>query len=72
MMRADGGEPQLQDVCTNDSDRMILRNIIYTIWALHRSSGGGSNSSSSSSSHHHYLVCPSPCVCFYASLYSFL
>lgn len=35
-----GGEPDFSDICTNDSDRMILRNIVYTIWAMNRNGGG--------------------------------
>jgi hypothetical protein len=51
-MRVDGAEPQLQDVCSNESDRVILRNIIYTVWAMHR--GGVSGNS--------YMVSTAPHV----------
>jgi hypothetical protein len=35
-----GGELDLSSVCTNDSDRMILRNLVYTIWATNKHGGG--------------------------------
>ena len=31
-----GGEPNFTGVCSNESDRMILRNIVYTIWAMNK------------------------------------
>ncbi len=34
-------EPDLSNVCKNDSDRMNLRNLLYTIWAIHRHGGAG-------------------------------
>ena len=29
-------EPDLSYVCKNESDRMNLRNLIYTVWAINR------------------------------------
>lgn len=39
-----GNEPEFADVCANESDRMILRNIVYTIWAMNKSSNESSSS----------------------------
>jgi hypothetical protein len=44
-----GNEPDLSFVCTNESDKMILRNIIYTIWATNKHAGTNSANC--------YLVC---------------
>ena len=41
-----GSEPVFVDVCNNESDRMILRNIVYTIWALNKDCTSTSLSSS--------------------------
>lgn len=35
-----GGEIDLSSVCSNESDKMILRNIVYTIWATNKHAGG--------------------------------
>jgi hypothetical protein len=34
-------EPDLSHVCKNHSDRMNLRNLLYTIWAINRHGGAG-------------------------------
>jgi hypothetical protein len=41
-----GGEIELSSVCTNESDSMILRNILYTIWATNRPGKAGSHATS--------------------------
>lgn len=48
-VQASGGEPDLMDVCQNDSDRVTLRNIVYSLWAVNKGDGGGASSC--------YLVC---------------
>ena len=33
---ATGGEPDLRNVCKDESDRVTLRNIVYTLWATNK------------------------------------
>ena len=40
-----GTEPGFTDVCSNDSDRMILHNIVYTIWAMNKGASSGGSAS---------------------------
>jgi hypothetical protein len=40
VVASNGGEPDLAGVCSNDSDKVTLRNILYTLWALNRSGEG--------------------------------
>lgn len=37
---ATGGEPDLSGTCQNESDKIILRNIIYTLWAVNKDASG--------------------------------
>jgi hypothetical protein len=62
---ATSGEPDLSQVCSNPSDRVVLRNIIYTLYAIHApgsgtlSSAESSCNSTSSSVASCYIVSPS-------------
>lgn len=49
-VQASGGEPDLMGVCENDMDRVTLRNIVYSLWAVNKGDGSGGASSC-------YLVC---------------
>ena len=46
-VQASGGEPDLMGVCENDPDRVTLRNIVYSLWALNKSGGGGAGAGDS-------------------------
>ena len=52
---ATGGEPDLSGVCFNESDKVVVRNIIYTLWALNKPSSSGSGNSGFSGCC--YMVC---------------
>ena len=52
-----GGEPDLASVCRNDSDRVTLRNIIYTLWATNKPVGNTSSEGAAAGSANCYLVC---------------
>lgn len=47
ILPATGGEPDLSSCpCTGESDRMTLRNVIYTLWAVNKSSDSAASSPS--------------------------
>lgn len=54
MIPASGGEPELSNVCKNESDKVTLRNIVYTLWAVNK------ECSSSSASHPSQII-PANC-----------
>jgi hypothetical protein len=56
-VQASGGEPDLKDVCTNSSDSVTLRNVIYTLWALNKGANGSRGGSEAAASASCYLVC---------------
>jgi hypothetical protein len=43
MITSSSGDVDLSTVCSNESDRMILRNIVYTIWATNRAGDAAVN-----------------------------
>ena len=51
-VQASGGEPDLVGVCGNDLDRVTLRNIVYTLWAVNK----GGNSEAAAGAASCYLV----------------
>ena len=66
--QATGGEPDLSGVCKSESDKVTLRNVIYTLWAVNNTEPGGGSAASASC----YLVSEAELLIQKTSLFFFI